>query len=173
MDFANMEFEAFKEYMEIQRARDHPPFRTEELMTAMLRPEVEAARCAFLNFVAKVTSNKVIPTNYYDEVLGVAIASIEDPTTDDSIAMNTFSQKLIRLIELYLAFVDTLVPFQPGEEVIRAIMDKPMFPWEVEKDDITFKVFYFIEGCGGYWITRGDNFRDAVKATKILMNAQH
>ena len=149
-----------KEFMEAQCS--HPPCNPrhvlkEKVTSAMRRPEVEAARGAFLDFVAEVTSNKVIPTNYYDTVLGIAIGSLEEPTCWKTMDTYSYSYKMIRLIDLYLAFVDAIVPYQPDAG-------------ETDEDDISDKVFYFIEGSGGYWISRGNYYRNAFKKTKIAMN---
>ena len=141
--------------------RAHPerePLR-EEVLTAMRRPKVDGARRAFLAYVDEVTSDALIPTNYYDQVLGVAVSALKDETDRDA-----FARKLSRLTELYLAFVDALAPYQPDAEDVSFIMNKPRLPWEADLCDTAGKVFYFIEGSGGYWISRGDELRGVVDA---------
>ena len=143
--------------------RDHPdqpkPLR-EEVLTAMRREDVAGARSAFLAYVGEVTSDRLIPTNYYDQVLGVAVSALKDETDRDA-----FVRKLSRLAELYLAFVDALAPYQPDPEDISSRKDVPRLPWEADIEDTACKVFYFLEGSGGYWISRGDELRSVVALT--------
>lgn len=144
--------------------RDHPdppkPLR-EEVLTAMRREDVDGARRAFLAYVGEVTSDRLIPTNYYDQVLGVAVSALMDDETADR---GAFVRKLARLAELYLAFVDALAPYQPDAEDVSSRKDVPRLPWEADVEDTTCKVFYFLEGSGGYWISRGDELRGVVTA---------
>jgi hypothetical protein len=158
-------FDGFTVAMEARSAyeRDHPepkPLR-DEVLTAMRRPEVEGARRAFIDYVREVTRDKLIPTNYYDQVLCVAIMSVQEGEPELS---QSAVAKVARLVELYLEFVEALAPYQPDAEDVRVSNSAPNLPWECDVGETSDKVFYFLEGSGGYWISRGDAFRGVIAA---------
>ena len=65
---------------------------------------------------------------------------------------------MVRLVELYCVFVDSLAPFQPDAESLRHADEAPKLPWE-DSECTEGKVFYYIPSCGGYWVEGSDKFR--------------
>lgn len=129
-----------------------PPKIPDEVLGAMKRPEVMDARNAFLDYADDATEGELFPTNYYDQVLYGAFKSMRKS--------GRYSQeKADELMRLYGAFVDSLLPFQPSEEVMQAFKTQPRMPWQAPPPG-RGDVFYHIESSGGYWI----NGRDAAAA---------
>ena len=145
-----------KEAFEARAAydRDRPPSKPirDEVLTAMQRPDVNGARMAFVQYVDEVMGGKLVPTNYYDQVLGYALTVV-----GNDFESGGTKQKILRLVELYCAFIDVLAPFQPTDDELSS--DAPRLPWE-DTSDKTGKVFYFLQGSGGYWISNGSELRE-------------
>lgn len=150
--------------------RDRPPPKplSEEVRTAMRRPEVEGARVAFLEYVREVTGDALIPTNYYDQVLSVALSCVvASSSSPESPAYSASGERALKLVELYCAFVDALLPYQPDAESLPP-PDAPRLPWESDagaaSSAASGKVFYYCEGIGGYWVDDGRELRSAIEA---------
>lgn len=121
-----------------------PPEIPDNVLGAMERPEVNGARMAFLDYVAEVTGGQLFPTNYYDQVLAGAVRSLR--------RSGRFDQGVAdRLLHLYCAFVESLLPFQPSAEAVQASKNRPALPWNAPPPNAG-DVFYFIPSSGGYWI---------------------
>ena len=144
------------------------------VLTAMERPDVKAARLAFLGFVDEATDGAMLPSHHYDMVLLGAIRHVTaalrtgpvsvDRTVDKAI-------KLVGLVELYCAFVDALAPFQPDASAFGSAPSAPSaptLPWEDTDDDCGCrqdgKVFYFLPGFGGYWVEGSGKFRTMLES---------
>ena len=142
--------------------REHPMAPLpDSVLTALERPEIEAARVAFLDYVSEATHNQTFPTNYYDKVLLGAIRAVSGEPN-----------KVVRLFELYCDFVDALAPFQPDAATVRAAAAAPKLPWDDDIDNTAGKVFYFVPCSGGYWVEGGDTFREMLQSIKDALAAQ-
>ncbi len=158
---AKAEFEGMLAAMGARAAydRDMPPPKPirDEVLMAMQDPDVNGARMAFVAYVDEVMGGALVPTNYYDKVLGHALMAIGKDVNEKTSGGTKQNAKILRLVELYCAFVDALAPFQPDDDELRS--DAPRLPWE-DTSDKTAKVFYYLQGSGGYWISNGSKLRE-------------
>ena len=150
--------------------RDMPPPKPirDEVLTAMERADVNGTRAAFLAYVDEVTGGALIPTNYYDQVLGHALQAVAKDFESEGANVQDAQRKIARLAELYCAFVDVLAPFQPDDDDLRP--DVPRLPWE-DTSDKAGKVFYFLQGSGGYWISNGSELREMIAAAAAAVDS--
>jgi hypothetical protein len=140
------------------------PDLSDEILGALERPEVDGARVAFLEYVGEVTGGKMFPTNYYDNVLAGAIRAVikrraeeekaetsEDTKAGGARRVAKMLGEVRRLLELYRAFVEALLPFQPDAATTAcAVAAGKSSPFSAPVPPGS--VFYFAPGSGGYWV---------------------
>jgi hypothetical protein len=140
------------------------PELSDEILGALERPEVDGARVAFLEYVHEVSGGQLFPTNYYDQVLAGAVRAViarraeeekaetsEDTKAGGARRVAKMLGEVRRLLELYRAFVEALLPFQPDAATTACAMaagksspfSAPVPPGSV---------FYVAPGSGGYWV---------------------
>lgn len=124
---------------------------SDDVLSAMERPEINDIRIKFLKYVAEITNKEIFPTNYYDQVLMGAVSSMVK-------SRNANNENVGRLVDIYCEFVDALIPFQPSPECVSQAANAPRAPWDAPLPN-TGSIFYFIPCSGGYWVENSANIR--------------
>jgi hypothetical protein len=141
------------------------PELSDEILGALERPEVDGARVAFLEYVGEVTGGKMFPTNYYDNVLAGAIRAVIARRAEEEKAETSEDTKAVgarrvakmlgevrRLLELYRAFVEALLPFQPDAATTACLAVVAGTGSPFSAPVAPGSVFYVAPGSGGYWV---------------------
>ncbi len=118
---------------------------------------------ALNDLVDRLTPGEVVSaSNYADERLVATLMSLAKrgglsvPIADE-------------LLTAYSAFLDALTPFQPSPEYVAEAARQPSGPWDAplpsSGDD---RMFYFLPGAGGYWVSGKRAVSEASEALKLV-----
>jgi hypothetical protein len=122
---------------------------SDEVENALARDEIMTARLAFLDYVKVATGGVMFWTNYYDQVINGAIKAVAGtPPSSERV------DKIVKLIELYCAFIDTLIPYQPDRKDFQGL------------GDLEGKVYYYVPQSGGYWVDGSRKYREMLETIR-------
>ena len=149
--------ECLKKRKEFEATASPAPEIPESVLNAMEQPLVKEKRNALLNYINEVTNNALFPTNYYDKVMIMAISHVakkikQDENDNDNMENITI---IVKIINLYLDFIDSLLPYQLPKDVVEYSSALPKMPFESPEPE-PGSVFYHIQSCGGYWVAGRD-----------------